>query len=275
MAGRTVILLSDHGHILDCNAKGKHYEGGERWRFDETSAGEGELRMSGSRVVIPETHKLLAPWTEKIRYGVKKNGYHGGVSPQEMVIPIAVLNSTSAFPAGWSEAPVDTPLWWDITSSLSATEPDTVLNLKPVEPKPVPSGMLFNVDELPPPAESTGPAVSIGDTSSIPPKAQAEWISRLLLSHVYEEQKRLGGRSVPADAVIMRLLQAIDERGGKITSAALARAIQMPPLRLRGLMAIAQRVFNVDGYEVLSRDDVSDTIKLDRALLLKQFDLVE
>ena len=33
MAGRTVILLSDHGHILDCNAKGKQYEGGERWRI--------------------------------------------------------------------------------------------------------------------------------------------------------------------------------------------------------------------------------------------------
>ena len=135
--------------------------------------------------------------------------------------------------------------------------------------------MLFNVDELVQQAENAAHVVAIPDSIAIPPKAQAEWISRLLLSHVYEEQKRLGGRSVPADAVITRLLQAIDERGGKITSAALARAIQMPPLRLRGLLAIAQRVFNVDGYEVLSRDDISDTIELDRALLLKQFDLVE
>ncbi len=295
MANRTVILLSDHGHILDCNAKGKQYEGGERWRYasgqssvvsdqsgtenrkltTDNSPEEGELKISGERVVIPETRKLIAPWTEKIRYGIKKNGYHGGVSPQEMVIPIAVLNSSNAFPAGWSEAPVDTPLWWDIATSLPNTEPEAVLNLKPIEPKPVPSGMLFNVDELVLQAENAAPKVVIPDSASIPPKAQAEWISRLLLSHVYEEQKRLGGRSVPADAVITRLLQAIDERGGKITSAALARAIQMPPLRLRGLMAIAQRVFNVDGYEVLSRDDVSDTIQLDRALLLKQFDLVE
>jgi len=275
MAGRTVILLSDHGHILDCNAKGKQYEGGERWRFDETNVSEGELKITGERVVIPETHKLIAPWTEKIRYGIKKNGYHGGVSPQEMVIPIAVLNSSNAFPVGWSEAPVDTPLWWDIATSPAASEPETVINLKPAEPKPVPSGMLFNVDELVQQAENAAPAVAIPESTATPPKAQAEWISRLLLSHVYEEQKRLGGRSVPADAVITRLLQAIDERGGKITSAALARAIQMPPLRLRGLLAIAQRVFNVDGYEVLSRDDVSDTIQLDRALLLKQFDLVE
>ncbi|RLS71056.1 MAG: BREX-2 system phosphatase PglZ [Planctomycetota bacterium] len=275
MAGRTVILLSDHGHILDCNAKGKQYEGGERWRIDETNVSEGELKIAGERVVIPETHKLIAPWTEKIRYGIKKNGYHGGVSPQEMVIPIAVLNSSNAFPAGWSEAPVDTPLWWDIASSPTSTEPETILNLKPVEPKPVPSGMLFNVDELVQQAENAAPVDTIPDSTATASKAQAEWISRLLLSHVYDEQKRLGGRSVPADAVITRLLHAIDERGGKITSAALARAIQMPPLRLRGLLAIAQRVFNVDGYEVLSRDDVSDTIQLDRALLLKQFDLVE
>ena len=275
LAGRTVILLSDHGHILDCNAKGKQYEGGERWRFDETNVSEGELKISGVRVVIPETRKLIAPWTEKIRYGIKKNGYHGGVSPQEMVIPIAVLNASSAFPAGWSEAPVDTPLWWDIATSPTNVEQEAVLNLKPAEPKPVPSGMLFNVDELVQQAENAAPAVAVPESTATPPKAQAEWISRLLLSHVYEEQKRLGGRSVPADAVMTRLLQAIDERGGKITSAALARAIQMPPLRLRGLMAIAQRVFNVDGYEVLSRDDVSDTIQLDRALLLKQFDLVE
>ena len=275
MAGRTVILLSDHGHILDCNAKGKQYEGGERWRFDETNVSDGELKISGERVVIPETRKLIAPWTEKIRYGIKKNGYHGGVSPQEMVIPIAVLNSSNAFPAGWSEAPVDTPLWWDIATSPTSTEHETILNLKPAEPKPVTSGMLFNVDEPDQLPESAAPVVSIPDPAATPPKPQAEWISRLLLSHVYEEQKRLGGRSVPADAVIKLLLQAIDERGGKITSPALARAIQMPPLRLRGLLAIAQRVFNVDGYEVLSRDDVSDTVQLDRALLLKQFDLVE
>jgi GNAT superfamily N-acetyltransferase len=297
MAGRTVILLSDHGHILDCNAKGKQYEGGERWRYasnqssvisgqsgeatdnrkqtTDNSPEDGELKISGERVVIPETRKLIAPWTEKIRFGIKKNGYHGGVSPQEMVIPIAVLNSSNAFPAGWSEAPVDTPLWWDIASSPTSTEPETIPKLKPAEPKPVPSGMLFNVDELVQQAENAAPVVAIPDSIATAPKAQAEWISRLLLSHVYEEQKRLGGRSVPADAVITLLLQAIDERGGKITSPALARAIQMPPLRLRGLLAIAQRVFNVDGYEVLSRDDVSDTVQLDRALLLKQFDLVE
>jgi len=304
MAGRTVILLSDHGHILDCNAKGKQYEGGERWRYasdqcsvfsvqqnsesksistenrklktensSENYPEEGELLIAGERVVIPASNKLIAPWTEKVRYGIKKNGYHGGVSPQEMVIPIAVLNSLNDFPAGWSEAPVDTPVWWEIATSLPTTELETVLNLKPVEPKPVPSGMLFNVDD----DSVQGSVFSLQSGKSVQSssKTTTAWIEALLASPVYEEQKRLGGRAVPPDTVVAQLLRVIDERSGTMTSAALARAIQMPTLRLRGMLAIVQRVLNVDGYEVLSRDDASETIKLDRALALKQFDLIE
>jgi hypothetical protein len=46
-------------------------------------------------------------------------------------------------------------------------------------------------------------------------------------------------------------------------------------VRLPGLLAKAERILNVDGYDVLRRDEVSDTIELNRDLLLKQFDLVE
>lgn len=44
--------------------------------------------MSGSRVLMPESKTLIAPWTERLRYGMKKNGYHGGLTPQEMVVPM-------------------------------------------------------------------------------------------------------------------------------------------------------------------------------------------
>lgn len=269
MAGRTVILLSDHGHVLDCNEKGKKYEGGERWRPDDSNVSHGELRIIGERVVIPETHKLIAPWTEKIRYALKKNGYHGGVSPQEMVIPIAVLNSSNDFPSGWGEAPVDTPVWWEIATSLPRSEPETVPQLKPVEPRPVPNGMLFNIDE----EESV--QCSVFSVQSDAENANAAWIRALLRSAVFAEQKQLGGRARLNDEVMTNLLTVIDDRGGKMTTTALARAIGTPLIRLPGLLAKAQRLLNVDGYEVLSRDQASDTVQLDRALLLKQFDLVE
>ena len=56
-------------------------------------------------------------------------------------------------------------------------------------------------------------------------------------------------------------------------STALARAVEYPPLRLPGLLATAQRIFNIDGYGVLTRDDASDTIEFNRDLLCRQFDL--
>jgi hypothetical protein len=60
-----------------------------------------------------------------------------------------------------------------------------------------------------------------------------------------------------------------------MTRAALARTLEFPAVRLPGLLAKAERILNVDGYDVLRRDEVSDTIELKRDLLLKQFDLVE
>jgi PglZ domain len=292
-AGRIVIMVADHGHILDCNAKGKQFEGGERWRYSnmqlpQTKANGkpvqaeqpndggpegGELRIAGQRVVIPDSHALIAPWSEKIRYGVKKNGYHGGISPQEMVVPIGVLTASSDFPTGWSDAPVDVPTWWEIHSQSPIADDGPNPNLKPVEPKPLPEGMLFPLDELEPvkddPRASKSPTPESEGTIPTP-----AWIQSLLASPVFEEQKRLGGRTVPQEKVITDLLKAIDARNGKITMAALARALQLAPLRMPGFLSTCQRLLNVDGYDVLSRDDASETVQLDKALLLKQFDLV-
>ena len=267
-AGRTVVMISDHGHILDCHAKGQAYEGGERWRMDEGSPADGEFRIKGQRVVIPESKSLIAPWTERVRYGIKKNGYHGGVSPQEMVIPIAVLYGGNDFPAGWVEATVDLPAWWDVAGGAAGGDDKPLQKLKPQKPKEKPAGVLFVLDEEP-------AQVPVGSVAPAAVVTAHEWITRLLSSPVFEEQKRLGGRTMLANDVLTRLLIAIDERGGKITSPALARAIQFSPMRLRGLLAISQRILNVDGFSVLTRDEASDTVQLDRPLLLKQFDLSE
>jgi hypothetical protein len=268
-AGRIVVMLSDHGHVVDCRAKGQVYEGGERWRIDEGRPSDGELRIHGPRVVIPESKTLIAPWTERLRYGVKKNGYHGGISPQEMVIPIAVLKANEGLPSGWAEAAADLPAWWDLTDPSQPAAAEPVTNLKPVAPKPKSTSLpLFDLEEEP---QADSPS-AVEDAAVAQTPA---WIRNLLASPVFEEQKRLGGRAVPSNEVFMRLLSAIEQRGGKITSSALSRAMEFPPTRLPGLLAIAQRVLNVDGFLVLARDEVSSTIELNRELLLKQFDLVE
>jgi len=263
IARRLVVLISDHGHVLDCQAEGRPFRddlaGGERWRPALGNAGADECLIQGSRVMA-KGNRLIGPWSERVRYGIKKNGYHGGMTPQEMIVPIAVLSSTDDFPKGWSEQPIDTPVWWDEPSPARSTRTEPVLKLKPTKPQP--SGTLFDTEEQEPTPEVAGINV---------PK----WVTRLLASPVFEDQKRLGGRGIPADNVLTKLLSALDERGGKLTSLALARALECPPVRLPGLLAKAERIFNVDGYDVLRRDDASDTIELNRDLLLKQFDLVE
>ncbi|MCE9553884.1 MAG: BREX-2 system phosphatase PglZ [Planctomycetes bacterium] len=259
LARRVVVLVSDHGHVLDCQTIGRIYDGGERWRPDNGQCESNELQVQGSRV-LTDGQRLIAPWTEKLRYGIKKNGYHGGLTPQEMVVPIVVLSSSQSFPAGWTEASVDSPDWWD--APLRVTK-----SIEPTTPKLKPATLFDLIDQQEEQAPAEPPQPSTDDAA--PP-----WVSRLVSAPVFAAQKQLGGRAVPADEVFTRLLSLLDRRGGKMTSVALARALDYPPLRLRGLLAVAQRVLNVDGYAVISRDEASDTVELNRDLLLVQFDLV-
>jgi hypothetical protein len=263
IARRIVVLLSDHGHVLDCGTEGRPHEGGERWRSDEGDPEADELRISGGRVVTPESKTLIAPWSERIRYGVKKNGYHGGLAPQEIVVPIAVLCANETYPAGWVEAAVETPAWWDEPLRELPSRQEEPPKLKPIRPKK--PGFLFDLEA----EEPAQQPVEVAPVAEVP-----EWITALLASPIFDEQKKLGGRTVPANEVFSRLLAAVDSRGGKMTSVTLARAINYPPIRLRGLLAVAQRVLNIDGYAVLTRDEASDTVELNRDLLCRQFDLV-
>ncbi|MFN5074424.1 MAG: hypothetical protein ACK5MO_02410, partial [Planctomyces sp.] len=55
---------------------------------------------------------------------------------------------------------------------------------------------------------------------------------------------------------------------------ALARALSVQDVRMRGLLVKVQQLRNVDGYSVMIRDEVSNTVEFNRELLLRQFDLI-
>jgi hypothetical protein len=263
-ARRVVVLLSDHGHLLDYQTEARPGEGGERWRADGGELSEGELAVQGARVLLAEGHRLIAPWSERVRYAPRKNGYHGGLTPQEMLIPITVLAAAELRLPGWSETPDPTPDWWEDTppptEAPAAATPVTVAPSKPPE-------TLWDIVEHEPP-EVAPPVPEAGA------ETRPNWIAALLACPLFGQQKRLGGRTVPADELFGKLLAALDGAGGKMTATALARRVGMPLFRLRGLLAVVQRVLNVEGYAVLRRDESSDTVELNRDLLLSQFELV-
>lgn len=256
-ARRVVVITSDHGHVIDRNSRyaAHEHEGGERWRTASGDPTEQEVRIAGRRVVIPESKAVIAPWSENLRYVARKHGYHGGVNPQEMVTPIVVLSPSDEAFEGWADAPSDTPLWWDgqaVPTAPVEARPRKGSARKPDHPR-------LPMDFGEPPAEAAAP--------------EAKWIAKLLASPLFEQQKKLAGRSVPPDDLLRAVLRTLDERGGKMTSAAMSRAMSFPAVRLRGLIAVTQRLLNIDGFAVLTRDEPSDTVELNRELLKRQFEL--
>jgi hypothetical protein len=194
---------------------------------------------------------------------MKKNGYHGGISLQEMVIPMAVLSNRDELPDGWVEPSSDTPDWWFEPLKEPVADDFDIEAPTPAPEKPK-AGLLFDMDE----PEQPGPAET--------PTAQDAgpiWIQQLFRSEVYQEQRKLAGRKPPADDIIQSLLLALHIQGGKMTLVALARQIKLPSQRLPLLLAAVKRVVNVEGYSILITDDSSESVELDRDLLCRQFGL--
>jgi hypothetical protein len=70
-----------------------------------------------------------------------------------------------------------------------------------------------------------------------------------------------------------RLLEVMAERGGKLSRKALAQRLDLPPVRFNSFLMLARRALNVDQKPVLSIDEESGTVVLDRGLLEEQFRL--
>jgi len=138
----------------------------------------------------------------------------------------------------------------------------TVKPAKAAKPKP-PSrpgeqGRLFPTDEEIAAEEETG---------------EPEWVDRLMTSELMGVQRQLASRVALPEERIRVILAALDERGGKLTRPALAKRIGVPPMRLGGMISALRRLLNVEGYPVLSVDEQSDTVELNRKQLFTQFGL--
>ncbi|OSM06738.1 putative alkaline phosphatase domain-containing protein [Magnetofaba australis IT-1] len=257
-SNRTVIITSDHGHVLERDLEYRaHEQSQERSRPVVGDPDDEEVIITGPRV-WPEGERLIAPWSEKIRYATKKYGYHGGVSPQEVVVPLAVLHSgTQTTPEDWTETTSAWPAWWD--------------KMEPEQPKPAAKKSKANkrVD-----SEPSAPNLFSGVEESLEESLKADgWIAALLLSEVYQEQKSMGARVALDDAKVRSFLVALDARGGKMTRAGLAKALEAPRMRFPGMLAALRRILNVDGFPILEVDENSDMVELDKKLLTTQFEL--
>lgn len=127
LAGRTVVLVSDHGHVVDRADGGRlesHLGGGARWRPADSAAGDSEVLLAGARVQLGG-RRVVSAVDESLRYRSRHEGYHGGASLAELTIPFLVFSRHGApAPVGWQQAGDHRPSWWTSATSTDVAEPE-------------------------------------------------------------------------------------------------------------------------------------------------------
>lgn len=266
-AGRVVVLVSDHGHVVDRGPESVVLPstGSEnRWRPATTPAGDAEVAVRGSRVALGGG-SIVLPWREEVRYGPRKAGYHGGAAPAEAVIPLLVLTAGDdrAVP-GWAGAPVASPDWW------REPLPDTV----PSASDPVPPNSRRPRRAVEPQAQGLfdlAPVTAVSATAPKPVPAAPDLVSALLASDRYAQRR--DPRMPLADERVAALLGTLLAGGDRATLDTLAARAGVPAHRITGTVTALRRLLQVEGYPVLTLDPDGRTVHLDRALLIEQFEL--
>ena len=268
-AGRPVIITADHGHVLD-RGRPIHPAESEAARYRTGAPGEGEITVRGPRVLVPGG-EVVAAVDEAIHYLPKKAGYHGGAAPAEVVVPVIVLlPSASLVPEGWHpyEANGHAPVWWDppqATAASTAPPPVKPAHRRPQARAKEPDGALFGVQDVMPSADADYPAPP-GATAT-PPVSLG---TRVVASGRLASQRQFARRA-PDDDRITRLIDGLNQAGGKATIGEAARIAGEPAVRMSGYLAQVTRLLNVEGYPVIRTVDDGRTVELNTELLRQQF----
>jgi hypothetical protein len=249
-AGRFVVLASDHGHVLDCGSTLARKAGSaDRWRSSSSLAdlSVDELLVSGKRVLAEGGH-IIAPASESIRYTAnRRHGYHGGLTAQECVVPVAVLAPRMAAIEGWEIQTSIGPEWWQEEAGESVREFPKKISAK------------------------SGPSLKTVMPLFEPSAPVRNWVDALLVSDVFAEQMATFAGRMRREQV-EEYLRVLAERNLVLLKGAFAQKLDISTLRIDGIVASLQRILNIEGYPVLSVDS-SQTIRLNLNLLREQFEL--
>jgi PglZ domain len=266
-AGRAVVITADHGHVLDAGRSMSRAtlaaERGDRWRAAYEPAGDGEIEVQGARVV-GGGGRVVLPFDDRVRYGGKKHGYHGGLTPQEVLVPVAVFVPSGVAIAGWTPVESIEPTWWEFGAL-----PPLTIDAEPVVSPAVANG-------APAVAKRTGakgtpvvPQLFEPEANTDAAATQIDWVAQLFAAPLFIGQREAAARQPIDDNRVRTLLRALRNSGFTLTRDALGLAVGGQPATLRGEINTMRRLLNVDGYEVFAVE--GDTLAINVELLATQF----
>jgi len=258
-ASRTVVLISDHGHVIERGGPSTPIAGAEaRWRSRETGPLESnrEVVLTGNRV-LAEGSSIIAAVDESLRYTTKQAGYHGGASAAEVVIPMIVLSRApeTLLTAGWVPAVPQVPAWWNDPVAIEAAAIPVPKTKKQVE-APDQGTFEWEINEQ-------GP--------SIDPTSNSALVAALLESPIYQAQKKRQGQRAVTDERMSAIISILLTQAGRVHQDTLAASAGIPAYRIPSTLSAVRRQLNLEGYNVFSTDVDQVTIILDTALMRQQF----
>lgn len=290
-AGRPVLLTSDHGHVWD-RGEAVKTRSGESARYRTGEPHEGEILATGDRVLLGDG-TLVVPYRENIRYTDRKDGYHGGFSAAEMVVPVLVFapvlntarrdrgeNTGDSTPRGWQRlAPAEVePVWWSQPlENTPAADPDRADRFVWTEPVMVIRDPLNE--------KGTGRKRGRGTKASPPEQMPALFgddalAPRTLGAKVTATSGFRTGRArvprAPAAEEFAALIDALVAVGGthpRLPVSAASRAAGGPESHPRAVrfLKMVGKVLNVEAYPILTLTDGDRSVELNTALLQQQF----
>ncbi|MBF6346443.1 BREX-2 system phosphatase PglZ [Nocardia cyriacigeorgica] len=264
--GRTVVLVSDHGHVVERREQPSVQRGQQlsaRYRpatDTEPEPRDDEVLVTGERVLTPD-HRAILALDEQVRYTGLKAGYHGGATPAEVVIPVTILiNGAVPQHLDLEIAPPTQPAWWD--ADRVVTEPAPSSAVIPVKrPKPTPA----------PKASASGEGLFEVDTptrTASPAPAGRDRMAELLASELFKQQYHQF-RPKFSKATIGQFLQELLDNNGRLPTNRTAEILGVRPARGRAAVAVLAQVLNTDGVVVLSDNGIE--VELESGLLFEQY----
>ncbi len=240
---RAVLLVSDHGHILEQGTRAEtgREGGGERWCQPEGAPGPDWMDFSGPR--LPHPARLAV--TESVRLGPRKNGYHGGATPQEVVCALRLLAPPGLELEGWRESLEPRPTWWELSRPALLSEP-----------------------VAPPPPRPASPQLTLFET---PATVGQSLTTRLLDSPLFRQRCKEHGVSVTGLAPLEGLLEQLTRLAPPVPLRLLAQQLDLTESRLKDRLTLAARLLNLDGYATLVIEP--ESVTLDRRRLEEVFEL--
>ena len=278
--GRTVVLVSDHGHVVERREQPSVQRGQQisaRYRsadgVDPATLPADEVLVTGPRV-LTDTHQAVLAVDEQLRYTGLKAGYHGGGALAEAVIPISILvNGAVPQHLGLEIRPMSVPAWWE-PERLTPPESRPVAAAPPAGTKPAASAPRKKPASKP--AEQSDTLFDMGTPSApVPATAPAATggrnrVQELLGSPLFIQQYNTFRPRIDTP-VIGQLLQALIDGNGRIPLPRAAEILGVKAFRARQTVAALSQVINADGVVALSENGTE--VELEAALMFEQYEV--